>query len=589
MAPGEGMRVFQCFYSRKMAYGLPCLLFVITPIMSATASNSPLRNQASASIDTVATEIQNAARQELDSLRSSMNVRLAALERVLSRDQNDSAFQAIVEKLCEVAAEQVEAASTWTRVQAEAEAERQLTAARAQAQADLAAATALMEETRAEFEQRLAKADAATAETARTLAELRAQTDAALREGEQRFAQSEAARLKAVQALAENERVAAAARHEADANAVSLADARTQIESLEGVRADLMLARDISEAHLEGEIHHRNVIAAEMEAARAKALHAKADADACRLELQRAAARISALEEQRRLRDGDAPVTASSEPAVVVGRLRSALQRLSGAATGRAMLDAALESLADNFSRAALCVVTPQGCTVWGSRGFDPPLESRKAVIPLTNDSPLKRGLDEWKAATARDTGGERLVGLSGSPIAYAIALPIVPQDKGAVMLYAENPLESFTDPSVAEAITGVIVDHLGQRLRPRRTGGAAETPPYLPARQARRVKVQDGTDVAVDGAHSTLVDLSTHGAQVLSPRAIRPNCSVRLQLPSNSGALSCEARVVWVLVEHGQDRQNALYRAGVQFTDAAPELEAFFAQHGLAEPSIRH
>jgi len=557
--------------------------------MTATASNSPLRKQASAAIDTVATEIQQAARQELDSLRNAVNVRLSALERVLTRGENDTAFDAVVEKLCDVAAEHAEAASTWTRAQAEAAAAKELAAVRAQAQADLEAATALMEETRAEFEQRLTKADAATAETARALAELRAQTDAALRDGEQRFARSEAARLEAVQALAETERVAAAARAEADAGAVSLADARTQIAALEGVRADLMLARDIAEAHLEGEVHHRNGITAEMEAARAKALHAKADADALRLELQRAAVRIGIVEQQRQ-RGGDAPAPAFSESAAAVGRVRSALQKLSGAATGRAMLDAALESLADTFSRAALCVVTPQGCTVWGSRGFDPPLEGRKAVIPLADDSPLRRGLDEWKPAAARDGVGEGLLGLSGSPIAYAIALPIVPQDKGAIMLYAENPPESFAvDSAVAEAITGVIVDHLGQRLRPRRAGGAPEPTPYLRVRQARRVKVQDGTDVAVDGAQSKLVDLSMHGAQVLSQRAIRPNCSVRLQLPSNSGALSCEARVVWVLVEQGQDQQNALYRAGVQFTDAAPELEAFFAQHGLAEPSIRH
>jgi PilZ domain len=566
-------------------------LFVITPIMAATTSNSPLRKQASAAIETVAAEIQDTARQELDSLRSTVNARLAALERTLAREENDPAFEAIVEKLCEVAAEQSDAACTWTRAQAEDAAAKKLAAVRAKAQADLGAATALMEETRLEFEQRLAKADAATGETARALAELKAQTDSALREGERRFAKSEAARLEAVQALAESERVAAAARQEADAGAVSLADARTQIVSLEGVRSDLMLARDIAEAHLEGEVHHRNVLAAELEAARAKALLAKADADACRLELQRAAARISLLEAEHRQGGGDRTWTTTGDPAAIVGRVRAALQRLSGAATGRAMLDAALESLAENFARAALCVVTPQGCTVWVSRGFDPPLESRRAVIPLTDDALLRRGLDEWRPATIQDAGGDPLVGLSGHPITYAIALPIVPQDKGAIMLYAENPPESSRgESSVGEAIAGVIVDQLGQRLRPRKTGAAAEPPPYLRVRQARRVKIQDGGDVAVDGAHSTLVDLSTHGAQVLSPRAIRPNCSVRLQLPGNSGALSCEARVVWVVVEQGQDPQNALYRAGVQFTDVdTPELEAFFARHGLAEPAIRH
>src|SRR5213594_1437683 len=108
---------------------------VITPIMSATASNSPLRKQASAAVDTVASEIQTAVRQELDALRNSMNVRLAALDRVLARDQN--AFDPIVEKLCEVAGEQAEAACTWTRAQLEAAAAKELEAVRGRAQDDL--------------------------------------------------------------------------------------------------------------------------------------------------------------------------------------------------------------------------------------------------------------------------------------------------------------------------------------------------------------------------------------------------------------------------------------------------------------------
>jgi hypothetical protein len=591
--------------------------------MTPTTLNSALGKQAGASIDAVATEIQHAARQELDALRSAMSARLTALDRALSRDQNDPAFAPVVEKLCEVAGEQTEAASTWARAQAVAEAARQLAAARAQAQADLDAAQTLSEATRLELEQRLAKAeaatagtaqaladlraqtdaallegeqrlakaDAATAGTAQALADLRAQTDAALLEGEQRLAQSEAARVEAALALAETERAAAAARRDADTAAASLADARTEIAALEGVRAELLLAHDISEAHLEGEVHHRNAITAELEAAHEKALHAKADADACRLELQRAAVRIHVLEERQRQRDGESPGATTSEAATVLGQVRSALQRVSNAATGRGLLDAALESLAESFSRVALCAVEPQGCTVWGSRGFDPPLQNRKALIPLTADSPLVRALADSKPVTVRVTDGEELFGVSGGPIGYAIALPIVAQDRCLVMLYAENPPElSNGDPSVAEKIAEILADLLGQRLRPRGTASATAPPQYSPARQAPRVKIQEGTSVAVDGAPSKLLDLSTLGAQVLSPRAIRPNRSVRLQLPSDTGALSCEARVVWVLVEPGLDHQKALYRAGVQFTDVdTPELEAFFSQHGVLEPAIRH
>jgi hypothetical protein len=264
---------------------------------------------------------------------------------------------------------------------------------------------------------------------------------------------------------------------------------------------------------------------------------------------------------------------------------------VTSAATGRGLLDAALKSMAENFSRVALCMVGPQGCTVWGSRGFDPPLQNRKALIPVNADSPLTRALADKKPASVSVTDGEGLSGVSGSPIGYAIALPIMAQDQCIGMLYAENPPESsIGDPEVAEKIAEILADHLGLRLRPRGAASAAAPPQYSRERQASRVKIQQGTSVAVDGTDGTLVDLSTLGAQVLSPRAIRPNRTVQLQLPSETGTLACEARVVWVVAEPGRDRQKALFRAGVQFTDVnAPELEAFFSQHGVFEPAIRH
>ncbi len=528
--------------------------------MTATTLNSPLRKEAGASIDAVATEIRHAVCQELDALRSSINARLAALERVLSRDQNDPAFDPVIQKLCEVAAEQAEAACTWARAQAEEAAARQLAAVRQQAQADLDAARAQTEATRLELAQHLATA--------------------------------EAAKVEAALALAEAERVAAAARHDADGRAASLEEARSQIDALERVRAELLLARDIAEVHLEGEVHNRNAIAAELEGAREKALHAKADADTSRLEWQRVTDRFRVLEERlRQLGAEPTAVTTSSEAGAMLGQVRSALQRLTGATTGRGLLDAALELLAERFSRVALCEVGPQGLTVWRSRGFDPPPPSRKTVIPLTADSPLTRASGDWKPATVKAMDGQGPLGLLGSPIGYAIALPIMAKDPCTVMLYAENPPESSNgDPSVAEKIAEILADHVRQRVRPVQTASAAVPPQSSPARQARRVKIQEATNVAVDGAQSTLVDLSILGAQVLSPRAIRPNRSVRLLLPSDRGGLSCEARIVWVLVEPCQDKKNAWYRAGVQFTDFdAPELEAFFSQHGILEPAIRH
>src|SRR3977135_2862514 len=113
--------------------------------MAATTLNSPVRKQAEASVDAVASEIQHAARQELESLRSLMNVHLAALDRVIARDQNDPAFDPIIAKLGAVAGEQAAGAAPGPRPQAESVAAGQLEAARAQAKADLDAAHAMAE------------------------------------------------------------------------------------------------------------------------------------------------------------------------------------------------------------------------------------------------------------------------------------------------------------------------------------------------------------------------------------------------------------------------------------------------------------
>ena len=533
--------------------------------MTATTSNSSLRKQAGASIDAVATEIQQALRQELETLRSSINDRLGTLERALSRDQNDPAFGPAIQKLCEMAAEQVEAASTRARTQAEEAAARQLAAVREKAKAELDTARAKSESTRLELEQRLA--------------------------------QSEGAKVEAALALAEAQRVATAARQDADGRVASLEEARGQLEeargqidALERARADLALSRDIAEAHLEGEVHNRNAIAAELEGAREKALHAKADADAIRLQVQRGADRIRVLEERLRQLEEN-PATLTNEIGAMLGHVRSGLQRLTGATTGRALLDTLLELLAEHFSRVALGAVGPQGLTVWESRGFDPPPKGRKALIALTADSPLTRAAADWKSARAKATGSEEPSGLLGGPIRYAIALPIMEKDSGKVMLYAENVAESsVSDPGPAETIAEILTDHVRQRVRPRGTASAAASPSPSPERQARRVKVKDAINVAVDGAQGTLVDLSVLGAQVLSSRAIQPSRSVRLMLPNDSGGLSCEARVVWVLVEQTPDNHHERYRAGVQFTHVnAPELEAFFSQHGLFGSPTRH
>ena len=447
-------------------------------------------------------------------------------------------------------------------------------------------------------EQRQADLNAAREQAQTELNGARKQHEAAQAQSklefQKRLAQSEKSSADAARALADAERVAASVRHAAEIGAANLHEAHARIQALEQELVELALARDVADAHLEGEVQARTTLAAELDAVREMALYAQTDADTSRLALRNATERIRVLEERHRKLDAEprkSAGAAAAETAATLETVRAGLQTLTATTTGRGLLDALLEPLAQQFSMVAWCVVRTDDYVVWGSRGFDPPLQSRKPVSPVPADSPLSRALAEKKPATARPTDGQAPLGLSGRPVGYAIALPIVEQGQGWVMLYAENPPESTCgDPDAAAKIAEIFADHVRRRLRKKQAALSEEPSTHSPERKARRVKIKKSVNVTIDGAPSALVDLSTTGAQVLSPRAVRPDHSVQLMLPNDNGGLSCRARVVWVAIEHARDPKHSMYRAGIQFRDVdAPEFEAFFSKHGIVETAIKH
>lgn len=96
--------------------------------------------------------------------------------------------------------------------------------------------------------------------------------------------------------------------------------------------------------------------------------------------------------------------------------------------------------------------------------------------------------------------------------------------------------------------------------------------------RRAARLRVPDGVEAEVDGAPASLVDVSTLGAQVVTPRTLRPNQRVRLQLVHDGNVVRATAGVAWSTLELPKGR-TPQYRAGVEFREADPEtLEAFCA-----------
>jgi len=86
--------------------------------------------------------------------------------------------------------------------------------------------------------------------------------------------------------------------------------------------------------------------------------------------------------------------------------------------------------------------------------------------------------------------------------------------------------------------------------------------------RRAPRFRIKSGVEVQLDGNPAEVVDLSTVGAQVISPTVLRPNQKVRITLPNDEFLLRFRGAVAWAKFELPQSTKAPQYRAGVEFTD---------------------
>lgn len=130
-------------------------------------------------------------------------------------------------------------------------------------------------------------------------------------------------------------------------------------------------------------------------------------------------------------------------------------------------------------------------------------------------------------------------------------------------------------DPSLRECEVRVIA-HDSEMIRVAvkrgHAGGAAvavdEPPPALDqkgTRRAARLRIKDGVDVAVDGNPAALIDLSSVGAQVVSPSVLKPNQRVRVVLGEGKSPVRCNGSVAWAAFEMPKGMATR-YRAGIDF-----------------------
>jgi hypothetical protein len=85
----------------------------------------------------------------------------------------------------------------------------------------------------------------------------------------------------------------------------------------------------------------------------------------------------------------------------------------------------------------------------------------------------------------------------------------------------------------------------------------------HAPGRRAPRVNMPPDTTAIVNGVTVRLVNISEHGAQVLSPEVLKPGEHVHARLPDTPRR---RAIVVWSAFEMLRDTNRPGYRAGLSF-----------------------
>ena len=542
-------------------------------------SEAGVSNQAKASLRVVSDNLRKALGEDLDALRVAIDERAKALDATIAH--TDTLLDQVAREVSEAADAEADRAAKQARSEAEQVAQQTLNAVRLEAQDELATQCARLEAARATLEAQLTAAQARQAETASALADAQHEIEAARRAWADQGSR--------------------------------LDETHLRIRELEENHAQWTLARQVAEAHLEEERQRRKTIAVQLEGVQEELLLARAESKSSRLEAEHLRERIHRLATASNRESNAQPFPATDGRGAMLDMLRTALNALGGAQTADAILASLLESLSGHFVTVALFVVSPAGLTRWRSLGADRDDAAQFAVIPLSSDSLVARALrnqalvlDRALVWTQPETSSETT--------AQAAAVPVIANDRVIAVAYVEHPQDrSESEVAVFTKMAEVLTERVNQRLQ--RAPALSKTPPdrllgpaaetnspatedeparYVLARQARRVPINDGVTVLLNGVASALVDLSTLGAQVVSPSAVYPNRSVRIVLPRDEGDLSCKARIVWARIEQRQDEAEVRYRAGLEFTDADKDAVQVFvtrhrAVHMSPAPSTMH
>jgi len=136
-------------------------------------------------------------------------------------------------------------------------------------------------------------------------------------------------------------------------------------------------------------------------------------------------------------------------------------------------------------------------------------------------------------------------------------------------------------DPALRESEIRVLAhDSDYQRVVPRTPPPTAPALDQRGTRRAPRFRMSVNVTAEVDGKTATVIDLSTVGAQIVSPAKLKPNQKIAVALPDEVTSIRFTASVVWTSFEIPPN-SGPRYRAGLDFPDAdARAVGAFCERH---------
>jgi hypothetical protein len=136
-------------------------------------------------------------------------------------------------------------------------------------------------------------------------------------------------------------------------------------------------------------------------------------------------------------------------------------------------------------------------------------------------------------------------------------------------------------DPSLRDSEIRVLShDSDYQRVVPRAPPPTAPALDQRGTRRAPRFRMAINVTAQLDGRNATVIDLSTVGAQIVTPAALKPNQKIAVALPDEVMSIRFTASVVWTSFEIPPN-SGPRYRAGLDFPDAdAHAVGAFCERH---------